>query len=67
MKNITFNLVYEKSINCKKECELYQNTTIVGCYGSNDYDNLGYKAWVPEREGYRNFNYYNLISMEVAR
>jgi|TARA_B100000959_G_scaffold258854_1_gene294043 hypothetical protein len=66
MKNITYNLVYEKSANGKKEHELYRKIIIVGCYGSNDYNNLGYKAWVPEREGYRNFNYYNVISMEVA-
>lgn len=67
MKNIKFNLVYEKSINGATEREIYRNITIVGYYSSNDISNLGYKAWVPEREGYRNFDYYNVISMEVAR
>jgi hypothetical protein len=66
MKNITYNLVYEKSANGAMERETYRSISIVGCYSSNDHSNLGYKAWVPEREGYRNFNYYNVISMEVA-
>ena len=67
MRKVKFNLLYEKQTgNDPIEREEYQNISIVGCYHSNDHKNLGYKAWVPDRNDYRNFNYNGVIYMEVA-
>ena len=66
MKEVKYNLSYVK-INMPCETETYSGITIVGCYGSNDCSNLGFKAWVPERENYRNFSYEGVKSLEVSK
>ena len=66
MRQVKYNLSYVK-VNVPCVTEKYSRITIVGCYGSNDCSNLGFKAWVPERENYRNFSYEGVKSLEVAK
>ena len=66
MKEVKYNLSYVK-VNGPSEVETYSGITIVGCYGSNDSSNLGFKAWVPERSAYRNFSYHGVLRVEVAK
>jgi len=66
MKQVKYDLSYVKG-NGSNEMETYNSIIIVGCYGSNDCSNLGFKAWVPERENYRNFAYEGVKSLEVAK
>ena len=67
MKAVRYNLNYIKTTGTNREEETYEGITIVGCYGSNDHSNLGFKAWVPEREAYRNFAYEGVLGMEVSK
>jgi hypothetical protein len=66
MREVKYNLSYVK-VNGPSEMETYSNISIVGCYGSNDCSNLGFKAWVPERENYRNFAYEGVKGLEVSK
>ena len=53
-----------------REPETYRNVTVIGRYGSNDFNNLGMLVRVPERkykmdEGIRRFSYERILGMEV--
>ena len=67
MTTTTFKFDYRPN---GRNPETYRHVKIVGYYGSNDYKNLGMTVIVPERaykndNGFRRFDYDNIISMEV--
>jgi hypothetical protein len=53
-----------------RSAETYRNVSVIGRYGSNDFNNLGMLVRVPERkykmdEGIRRFSYERILGMEV--
>ena len=66
-KMTTFKIDYKPN---GRNTETYRHVRVVGCYGSNDYKNLGMTVIVPERaygkdKGFRRFDYMGIKSFEV--
>ena len=66
-KMTTFKIDYKPN---GRNTETYRHVRVVGCYGSNDYKNLGMTVVVPDRisgkdPGIRRMDYTQIKSFEV--
>ena len=64
-KTPRFRIEYRKNCGADREITTLEDVSIVGRYTSNSCDNEGFKCWVPDRENYRNLNYYGIVSIQI--
>ena len=69
--NNSFEITYapekhDGESNSRGEHFLYSGCRIISSFGSKDFSNLGFFAYVPEK-GPRRFSYSNIISIELTK